>query len=64
MKRYILLIGFALLCMSGYSRGSTLVKGKGYLSFCIYEHRQSERTLYTNKRKYCSGRKNSKGQHW
>ncbi len=35
MKKYILLIGFALLCMSGYSQESTLVKGKGYTGYAF-----------------------------
>lgn len=30
---YILLIGFVLLCMSGYSQDSTFVKGKGYTGY-------------------------------
>ena len=33
MKKNILLLGFALLCMSGYSQESTLVKGKGYTGY-------------------------------
>jgi len=35
MKSNILLIGFALLCMSGYSQESTLVKGKGYTGYAF-----------------------------
>ena len=35
MKRNILLIGFALLCMNGYSKESTLVKGKGYIGYAF-----------------------------
>jgi len=35
MKKNILLIGFALLCMSGYSQESTLVKGKGYTGYAF-----------------------------
>ncbi len=35
MKKNILLLGFALLCMSGYSQESTLVKGKGYTGYAF-----------------------------
>ena len=35
MKKNILLIGFALLCMSGYSQEYTLVKGKGYTGYAF-----------------------------
>ena len=35
MKRNILLIGFALLCISVYCQESTLVKGKGYTGYAF-----------------------------
>lgn len=35
MKKNILLIGFALLCIGGYSQESALVKGKGYTGYAF-----------------------------
>lgn len=35
MKRNILFIGFVLLCLSGYSQESTLIKGKDYIGYAF-----------------------------
>jgi hypothetical protein len=35
MKLKLLIIGFTLLCLNGYSQESTLVKGKGYIGYAF-----------------------------
>jgi len=35
MKLRLLVIGFTLLCLNGYSQESTLVKGKGYIGYAF-----------------------------
>lgn len=57
MKRNILLIGFALLCMSGYSQESTLMKGKGYTGYAFNKEHFVFMSIDNQKERYTPTKK-------
>ena len=52
MKRNILFMGFALLCLSGYSQESTLVKGNGYSGYAFNKEHFVFMSIENQKERY------------